>query len=179
MGNHKVKSKHYGGIEMRLDTKHFGVIEIEEEGIIDFPEGLPGFEDVKKYILICKDEGSPFKWLQSVDQPKLAFAVVDPFLIRKDYDIVLDNATLDSLEIENAEDVLVYSIVVVPEDVSKISMNLKAPIVINTKNRKGAQVILDTDEYGVRHYILEELRRQEVGVHACSDKKEGTVHCSK
>jgi flagellar assembly factor FliW len=165
---------------MQLDTRHFGKIEIDEKEIIDFPEGLPGFLDIKKYAILANEEGdSPFRWLQSIDEPNLAFAVVDPFSVKKDYDINIGDDASDALGIECVENVLVYSIVVVPEDVSKISMNLKAPIIINTKNNKGMQVILDTDEYGVRHYILEELRRQEVDADACSDKKEGAVHCYK
>jgi flagellar assembly factor FliW len=165
---------------MQLNTRHFGTLEIDEKEIINFPEGLPGFIHIKKYVILANGEGdSPFRWLQSVDEPDLAFAVVDPFSVKKDYSINIGDDVTDVLGIESAEDVLIYSIVVVPEDVSKISMNLKAPVIINTRNNKGMQVILDTDEYGVRHYILEELRRQEVGAHACSDKKEGTVHCCK
>jgi len=155
---------------MKLNTKHFGEIEIDEKGILDFFEGLPGFENKRRFILLAGgDEQSPFKWLQCIDEPELAFAVVDPFIIKKDYDIDLSDSIAEELCIENTEDVLVYSIVVVPGDVSKISMNLKAPVIINTKSRKGMQVVLDTDRYGVRHYILEELHGREVAEDACSD----------
>lgn len=165
---------------MQLDTKHFGLMEIDEKGIIYFPEGLPGFENIRKFTLLSNDDKeSPFKWLQSVDEPGLAFVVADPFLIKKDYDIEIKDEILTALGVEKPEDILVYSIVVVPEDISKISINLKAPVVINTGNHKGMQVILDTDRYGVRHYILEELHGQEVTGNACSDKEKGTVGCNK
>ncbi|HHW49102.1 MAG TPA: flagellar assembly protein FliW [Clostridiaceae bacterium] len=165
---------------MQLNTKHFGTIEIEESGIIEFPNGIPGFESSKNFIILGDgDENSPFKWLQSVDTPELAFAVVDPLAVKKDYDIEISDDVLEQLEIDSLEEVLVYSIVVVPEDLSKISMNLKAPVVINTRKKKGAQVVLDTDRYGVRHYILEELRRQEELDNACFDKKEEPIHCYK
>jgi flagellar assembly factor FliW len=148
---------------MKINTRHFGEIEILEDKIITFKEGIPSFEDVRKYVLIDSgDVESPFKWLQSVDRPTLAFAIVDPFLIKKDYEINIDDNTLKTLGIEKGEDVEVFAIVVVPEDVSKMTMNLKAPVVINRKNREGMQVVLDTDKYGVRHYILDELRRQGV-----------------
>lgn len=148
---------------MQLNTKHFGEIKIAEEKILTFTEGIPSFEQVKKYVLIDEgDVNSPFKWLQSVDQPTLAFAIVNPFLVKKDYDINISDDTIKLLSIEKEEDVELYAIVVVPEDISKMTMNLKAPVIINIKNRKGAQIILDTDKYGVRHYILDELRRQEV-----------------
>jgi len=146
---------------MKLNTKHFGEIDIDEKGIIEFDEGIPGFETAKKYVLLgTEDEESPFRWLQSVDKPELAFAIVDPFAIKEDYDIEISDEIIQKLWIEKLEEVLVYSIVVVPEDMTKMSMNLKAPVIINTCNRKGAQVVLDTDAYSVRHYILDELRRQ-------------------
>jgi len=165
---------------MKLDTKHFGAIEVDEKGIIVFSDGLPGFESVKKFVLLGdSNEESPFKWLQSVDKPELAFAVVDPFMIKKDYDIEISGEISDRLGVKEVEDVVIYSIVVVPEDTSKISMNLKAPVIINMKMKRGAQVVLDTDRYNVRHYILEELRRQEDAGNACTDKEEGPVYCNR
>lgn len=164
---------------MDLETRHFGKIEVDEKGIVNFPEGLPGFEDAKKFILLGGGDDSPFRWLQSVDRPELAFVVVNPFSIKKDYDIDIPDNVLERLEIENTEDMQLYSIVVVPEDVSKMSMNLKAPVIINVKNKKGAQVVLDTDVYGVRHYILDELRKQEDLENACVDTEKGSIHCNK
>lgn len=165
---------------MKLDTKNFGAIEIDEKGIIDFARGMPGFEHVKKYVVIDNgNEESPFKWLQSVDEPNLAFAVANPFLIKKDYDFEIADDIVDDLGIEKETDLLVYSIVVIPEDISRMSINLKAPVIINTKNNTGMQVILDTDRYGVRHYILEELQGREVSDNACSDKEKGSVYCNK
>lgn len=158
---------------MLFKTKHFGEIDIEGNKIIDFKDGIPGFENSKKYIVLYDgDETSPFRWLQSVDDGQLAFVVVNPFLILKDYDIEIPEEAVDGLNIESIEDVMVLSIVVVPDDISKMTMNLKAPVIINTKNNRGMQVVLDTDRYSVRHYIIEELRRQEVNVGASSDKKE-------
>ena len=165
---------------MRINTRHFGLLDVEENGIIDFSEGIPGFPDAKKFVLLGSGDGdSPFKWLQSVDRPELAFAVVDPFMIKKDYEINLDDDVLSMLDIEEPGDVLVYSIVVVPEDILKISMNLKAPVVINARKKKGAQVVLDTAMYGVRHYIMDELREREVLEDACADKKKRPVYCNR
>lgn len=165
---------------MLLKTRHFGEIEIDDSGIVDFSGGLPGFEGIKRFILIeNENKESPFMWMQGVDNGDLAFAVVDPFLIKTDYDININEEVVRGLGIEGVEDIRIFSIVVVPEDVSKTSMNLKAPVIINTKNNKGAQIVLDTDKYGVRHYILEELQRQEAKQDACSDKEEGPVDCDK
>lgn len=165
---------------MKLKTKHFGEIDIEEPGIIEFSEGLPGFSDKKKFVILAPgEEGSPFKWLQSAEDAALAFAVADIFQIKPDYDIEISNDTVEILGINKLEDVLVYSIVVIPEDISEMSMNLKAPVIINKKNMKGMQVVLDTERYGVRHYIQDELRKQEVSGHAGADKEERAVHSCK
>lgn len=165
---------------MLLNTRHFGEIKVDEENIVSFAEGLPGFEQLHRYIVIDNsDEESPFGWLQCIDEPELAFAVVNPFAIMKDYDIQLPDYVAESLGIEKPEDVAVYSIVVVPDDISKTSMNLKAPVVVNNLNKKGVQIVLDTDKYSVRHYIVEELRRQEVGSHVGSGKEAGSVDSDK
>jgi flagellar assembly factor FliW len=162
---------------MKLDTKNFGLLDIDESSIITFSEGLPGFMEEKQFTLVdTGDEESPFKWLQSVKNSSLAFAVVNPFAIKKDYDFELKDDIADILGIESAEDVLVYSIVVVPEDLAKMTANLKAPIILNVKKQKAMQIILDTDDYSVRHYILDELRKQEVGTSACTNKEERPVY---
>ncbi len=148
---------------MVIETTHFGKIEVSETDILFFDEGIIGFEDVKKFgVINSEDPESPFKWIQAVDKADLAFALVDPFKIKKDYDFELKDEYVEALGITDASEVVVYSIVVVPEDIKKISMNLKAPLIINKTNNKGAQIILDTDKYTVRHFILDELQNQEV-----------------
>lgn len=165
---------------MILNTRHFGEIELKDKGVLQFEAGLPGFEQIKEFIIIdSAEENSPFKWLQSIDEPKLAFAIVNPFVFKEDYDFVLSDETVELLEISQERDIAVYAIVVVPEDFNKISMNLKAPIVVNLMNRKAAQIILDTDKYTVRHYILDELRRREVSVDASTYEKKGSDNYNK
>lgn len=165
---------------MFLKTKYFGELNIDENEIIQFCQGLPGFEGVKRFVLINnEEEGSPFKWLQGVDEPKPAFVIIDPFSVKKDYEINLDDEILKELDIEKADDVLIYCIVVVPRDITRMTMNLQAPLVINVKNNMGKQLILDTNRYGVRHYIVEELQGRGEAVNARADKEEGSVHCYK
>lgn len=148
---------------MIMETKHFGQIEIDEESIIYFEEGIPGFDDIHRYgVIKSEDPESPFSWIQAIEDSEIAFALVNPFAVKNDYDFELKNKYAKNLEIEDINQVVVYAVVVVPEDISKISMNLKAPIIVNMNNRKAAQIILDTDKYTVRHFILDELRKQEV-----------------
>lgn len=148
---------------MIIETKHFGEIEIGEENILYFEEGILGFEDIHNFgIVNNEDSESPFCWIQAIEKPQLAFALVDPFAIKKDYDFELSDENAKMLGIEDPSQVTVFSIVVVPDDIKKISMNLKAPIIINKSNKKAAQIILNSDKYTVRHFILDELQKQGV-----------------
>lgn len=146
---------------MRVHTKHFGDLEIDESKIITFPEGLPGFEQVKQFTIIDDKEDSPFKWLQGVDNPQLALVMITPYYFRPDYEVDIADSEVAILEIQDSQDVVVYSIVVIPEDTSRMTANLKAPVLINMKNNRGKQVIMEKGNYSVKHYILEELQQWE------------------
>ncbi len=162
---------------MVLQTKYFGELDIKESDIIYFGHGLPGFETVTKFALIDNEEkDSPFKWLQGIDEPKPAFVLVNPFLIRKDYEVNLNDDVLKELDIREPESASVYCIVVVPEDINKMTVNLQAPLVINNVKNLGRQLILDTDRYGVRHYILEELQKWEGTENVGTDEKKGSIN---
>ncbi len=146
---------------MLLNTRHFGQMEIEEKGIIEFPEGIPGFENAKKFALLAStEEGSPFQWLQGVDNTELAFVVIDPKVFKPDYSVDVDDDEVEILKIKDVEKVIVLTIIVVPEDITKMTANLKAPVLINTENNRGKQVILDKGDYELKHYVLQELRQK-------------------
>lgn len=165
---------------MLLQTKYFGELNIEEKDIFSFSHGIPGFENVCRFILIDSDEpDSPFKWLQGVDEPKPAFVIVDPFVIKKDYEVNLDDEVLKELQIKDASAVMIFCIVVVPEDIKKMTVNLQAPLIINSVNKTGRQLILDTDRYSVRHYILEELQGRGEMQDAGTDEEKGSVDNTK
>lgn len=140
---------------MKLSTKHFGVLDVEEDKIITFPEGIPGFEEENKFIIINnEDEENPFQWLQSVNTMDLAFVIINPFYIFPDYDIIIPDSVQEKLGIESEKDVAIYSIVVVPEDLKKMTVNLLGPIVININKKIGKQVILEDSRYTTKHYIF-------------------------
>ncbi|QEK11309.1 flagellar assembly protein FliW [Crassaminicella thermophila] len=144
---------------MILNTKHFGKIEIDEEKIITFEEGLLGFEAIKKYTVIMNpDKEVPFHWLQAVEEPDLAFVITNPFLFKKDYDFYIPERIVDELEIQKEEDVMIFSIAVVPKELKNMTINLRGPLIINTNNKKGKQIVLDTDKYPLKYYIFEENR---------------------
>lgn len=149
---------------MKINTLHFGELEIDENSILCFEEGIPGFEDIKKFVVLTDEIGetdktseTPFRWLQAVEQEHPAFVMVNPFEVKTDYEFDIDDATIEMLDIKNPSDVAIYSIVVIPEDITQMTTNLKAPIIINTANNKGRQMIMDKSQYETKHYILHEI----------------------
>lgn len=141
---------------MKIKTKYLGEIEINEEHIIIFEEGIPGFIDLHKYVILNLGDNTPFVTLQSIENSELAFILLSPFNFYPDYEINLEENIQQELGIKSPEDVMLYSIVVIPEDIKQMRANLKAPVVINIKNKKGKQVIIESEKYPVRYYIYEE-----------------------
>jgi len=138
---------------MKLNTKHFGEIEIDESSILTFEDGLPGFPDDRQFTIIENEE--PFCWLQSVTDGDNAFILVDALKIMPDYNPQVDSSELSPLGDYNPTDFLILNIVVLPENVRDMTVNLMAPVVINTVEKKGRQVVAKNENYGVRHYVFE------------------------
>ena len=141
---------------MKLKTAHFGVINIDESELLFFPEGIPGFETSKKYVLLGNhSDDASFFWLQSVDRAELCFVVTDPFMIYSDYGVDIDDEDTELLQITDADKVLTLAIVVIPEDIKKSRVNLKAPVLINVEKKLGKQVIQKDDSLPVRYYLYQ------------------------
>jgi flagellar assembly factor FliW len=133
-----------------VETKRFGVLEVREDQIITFPEGLPGFPGQRRFVLVDLQEGSPLKFLQSVDDPDLTFLVAEPLTFFPDYRVLVQPEDLAPIALEVPEQGMVVAIVSVPEDFKQATVNLKAPVVINPETALGRQVILEGEDYGVR-----------------------------
>ena len=144
---------------MVLETKNFGEVEIKEEDVIFFEYGIPGFESMTKFVILGKTNApdDPFLWLQSTENPNLAFVIMNPRDLVFDYEAEIDMFTANLLKIKDENDALIYCIVTVPQDISKISINLKAPIIINAKDNRGCQVVLENEKYKFKHLITEEF----------------------
>jgi flagellar assembly factor FliW len=146
---------------MLVKTKHFGEIDLDEDKIITFDEGILGFADYKRYAIIYDNESGErpdITWLQNIDEPALAIPVVSPFLIKPDFNPTVEDELLASLGEITPENLVVLVSVTVPSDVSKISANLRAPFVINADQKKGCQVIVDDADYEVKYYFYEQLQ---------------------
>ncbi|MBN2324700.1 MAG: flagellar assembly protein FliW [Spirochaetes bacterium] len=144
---------------MKLKTRPYGEIEVHEKQKVHFPEGLIGFEDIHDYYMLDSKEG-PFYWLQASCEPDMAFLLIDPRVFMEDYELAISESELLQLSLESLDDMLDFAIVTVPDDPSMISANLMGPVVINRKTRVARQVISQRDDYGVKHYILEEMKRE-------------------
>lgn len=135
---------------MQILTKFFGDINVDNNDIIYFEEGIPGLEEYKNYVIL-NIEDSNIKCLQSIDEKEICLLLINPWDYFKDYEIELSSKDINLLEINSYEDVLVYNVITIRDD--KITVNLLAPIVINVKNNKARQVILNEKKYSIRQEI--------------------------
>lgn len=132
---------------MQIESSKLGTVEIDKDKIVNFPDGLPGFEDSKQFVVIPMGEENPFYFLQSVDEADLCFIVTEPYLFFKDYEINLDKEFIKELELDSEEDVAVYGIITLKEELKTATVNLQAPIVVNSKKLIGKQYIADDNKY--------------------------------
>lgn len=143
-------------IFLLINTTNFGEIEIQQNQIITFDEGLPGFEDQKEYVLLNNydtEEPVPFMWLQATKNPDLALVVAIPFFLKPDYEFEIPLDVVKDLDIKETSDIGVYSVVRITDSVENMTVNLCSPIVINAKNHRGTQVILDDTPWSVKERI--------------------------
>ncbi|MCI6810207.1 MAG: flagellar assembly protein FliW [Spirochaetia bacterium] len=146
---------------MEIMTKAKGKMDISEENLLTIPEGLFGFEEYTKFALVDSDY-EPFIWLQSTENPNLAFLIVDPFLISSIYETDIDDDTLAKIGITRPEDIIIMTIVTVPNNGAPITANFQGPIVINKKNHQCMQVILNDNRWSTKVNIIEALKSKGV-----------------
>ncbi len=144
---------------MKVMTTRFGEVEVNESDIITLPEGLVGFPELNRYILLDHDKDSPFKWLQSIDDGAMAFVVISPLTFRPNYTVEVAEEEIDELKVESVADAVISVIVTIPGDPKKMTANLKAPLIFNLKNRLGKQVILKDIQYKTKHFIMDEIKK--------------------
>ena len=136
-----------GRLEMNIQTKYLGEIAIDERKIIHFLTGIPGFPNEKEFVLMDLPDTPIFQVLQSIKTPTVAFIVSNPYQIYPDYSIELDDNLIESLQIKEVKEVAVVAIVTLKQPFYISTLNLKAPIVINTSLGQGKQYILNTEAY--------------------------------
>lgn len=144
---------------MEVKTKANGIVNVDEKQLVTFPEGLLGFEKYTKFALI-DSEYEPFIWLQSTEESNLAFLMIDPFLICSDYEADIDDSALRNIGVDSAEDIIIMTLVTIPKDGSAITANFLGPVVINKKNRKCLQVILNDCRWTTKFDIVKALKQK-------------------
>lgn len=148
---------------MLVDTRYFGTIDLDEKKMITFEQGIMGFEDHKRWALLYdieKEDDSAISWLQSLDDAGLALPVINPFCVMEQYNPTVEDELLKGLGEFKDEDLLVLLALTVPEDVEKITANMKAPFLINPDTARGIQVIVENQDYPVRFAVYEAVRRK-------------------
>lgn len=147
---------------MTIQTSRFGTVEITEEDVLGFPEGLIGFHNLNKFVLLDDPNDELFAWLQSCEDPSIAFPVLEPELFAANYSVDLTKHELGSLNMEDMKRARVFCIVTIPEDATKMTANLKAPIVINVPQRRARQCVLQDSKLNIREPIFSKLQQRVV-----------------
>jgi flagellar assembly factor FliW len=152
---------------VECSSERFGRISFEETQVLRFPQGLIGFADMKRYIIHSDERIEPLCWLQSLDDPGLAFLVVSPFIFFTDYEVKVRLPKALRAQMGDADDLRVFCIVTAQADFARSTVNLLGPLVYNEKNRNGWQVVLEDDSLSTRHPLFppaEELEQAQVRV---------------
>ena len=155
---------------MMYKTARFGDLEVDQDQILVFSQGLPGFPDLTKFFIVPVPERECFCWLQSAERAEVGFLLANPFAFYKDYEFNLSETELELLEIEELKDVVVYVIVRIPADgaAKDITVNLLAPVVINGRQSLGCQPILEGTTYSIREPLFADMRR---------NRRKGAAQC--
>lgn len=150
---------------MLINTKNFGEVEIDENKLILFPNGIVGFPELTDFTLIHDEEKGigAIHWLQSIQEPAFAMPVMDPLLVCEDYNPDVDDELLRPLGKLIPEETLVLVTVTVPSDITKMTVNLRGPIVINAAEKKATQVIVEGEKYMVKFPIYDILNAKKAG----------------
>ena len=139
---------------MKVTTLRFGELEIPDDKIIVMSKPILGFENLKRYCLIEREDCEPFLWYQSIDDPASAFPVVNPLLFCPDYKIEVNPKEVEELNIRDVKSVETYAIVTITPEPDDLSINLQGPILINTETRLAKQLVLVNSGYEVKYYVM-------------------------
>ena len=143
----------------KINTLRFGELEIEEQDVVRFADGIPAFEDEHEFVVLPYEEGTPYMFLQSMATPELAFLMTDPFVFFPDYSFELDDENMEKLAINSMDDVLVCTLISVPRSgVADMTTNLLAPVVINRHTMQARQIVLEKTQYTTKHRLFPEAK---------------------
>ena len=140
---------------LKIQSNRFGLLEIEESQVLEFVCPIIGFEDVKNFALFEHEADSPFFWLHSLEDPDLAFVLTNPTHFGFQYEFEIPTEEANRLNLKTEDDVLIYTLVTVPDDEpNKLTANFKAPIVINKNTHQAMQFVIPQDNYPIRVRLI-------------------------
>jgi flagellar assembly factor FliW len=146
----------------KVNTLRFGEVEVAEDKVVHFAEGIPAFEDEHEFVIVPYDEESPYVFLQSLTTPDLAFLMTVPFVFFPDYAFELDDENQGKLNLYKQEDMLIYTLITVNGgQVQDMTANLMAPVVINTANMQARQIVLDRSSYTTKHRLFPKNKEEQ------------------
>lgn len=145
-----------------IQTTRFGQVQFQNEDLLTFPEGVLGFADLKKFVLLDDPNDDIFAWLQSCDEPGVAFPVLEPELFSETYKITLSKSDLEALKISSAQNARLFCIITIPNDPTQMTANMKAPIVINVAGKIARQCVLQDNHLAIREPIFAKLQQRVV-----------------
>lgn len=163
---------------MQVTTTRFGTIEIADEQLVTLVDGMLGFTEATRFALIDDEVGEPFQWMQSLDEPSLAFVVIDPSLLLAEYHFSVKKEQIRALKTADVEELQVFTIVTMAGDILDVTVNLQGPIVMNKNTRIGLQIVLNDPKFSTRHPLFTDEPEDE-GEWMEAVKKENKVASSR
>lgn len=138
---------------MNIQTKFHGEVSLKGATRYTFPQGIPGFEEETEWTILPINDNNVFQVFQSTNTPEVAFVVANPYTLIENYELVIDEATQEALDITSEEDVFVLTVITVKEPFNESTMNLQAPLIFNVESKKGKQMITNDESYSTREPI--------------------------
>jgi flagellar assembly factor FliW len=149
-----------GGIRMKIRTATLGVVEASPESFLTLPEGLIGFEEHREFALLALSDYEPFRWLQSFSDPGLAFPLLNPHTVTEAYEVSLTDGDRQALGLEAGEQPVLYAIASVSDSGAEVTVNLRAPLAINPRQRTARQVVLNDSRWEIQHPVYRRAHTQ-------------------
>ncbi|MCT4642344.1 MAG: flagellar assembly protein FliW [Bacteriovoracaceae bacterium] len=143
---------------MKVGTTRFGELQVNKEDIITMTEGLLGFDNLKEFFVVDPGDSTLILWLQSTEDANIAFPIIEPKIFKPDYVAKLLPSDMNSVDLDSLDQAKIYSILTIPSDITTMSANLKAPIVINSKKQIAKQIVLQDSKLSVKYEMYKELK---------------------
>ena len=159
---------------VKVNTTRFGELQVQDSDILTFKDGILGFEKFKQFFVVDPGDSTLILWLQSIDDGATAFPIIEPKIFKPDYVAKLLPADLNAIELESLQTAKIYSILTIPKNITEMSANLKAPIVINSDKKIAKQVVLQDSKLPVTHEMYKALKQYIVSF-SSDDSKRTTV----